>query len=132
MVNLSNATTRLPPPFKVYSASGRYVGYGVRTVDGYEIFFPGGEVEGYCGSIRGSDVFFSSDEVAGQVRQGHIFYGDGKLAGRLEGASVVCDDGTPAGRVEGDVPEEAAGGAVLLLILNRWFDAEGKPNPGLA
>lgn len=121
-----------PLSFQVFAASGRHVGYGHRSPSGYEIYFPGGEGEGWCGSVDGGEVTFSSGEIAGRVTEDRIFYSGGGFAGTVEGLSVFCEDRALAGRVTGEAPPEAVGGAVLLLILNRWFDAEGKPNPALA
>ena len=120
------------PSFKVFSASGRYVGYSFQGINGYEVYLPGGEEEGWCGSIQGQDVFFSSEELAGRVEGSYIYYNDGGVAGRVEGSIVFCEDGSLAGRIEGPAPVEAVAGAVLLLILNRWYDPEGMPNPALA
>jgi hypothetical protein len=128
----SNSNIAPPPSFKVFSASGRYVGYGFRGLDAYEIYLPGGEDEGYCGSICESNVYFSSEELAGRISERRIYYRDGEYAGRIEGACVLSSDGKTVGRIEGPATDEAAAGAVLLLILNHWLDTEGKPNPVVA
>jgi hypothetical protein len=77
-------------------------------------------------------VIFSSGELAGRVSGVRIFYSDGSLAGTVEGTSVFCHNRSFAGRITGEASAEAIGGAILLLILNRWLDADGNPSPALA
>jgi hypothetical protein len=108
------------PSFKVFSATGRYMGFGFQRLDGFEVYRPGGEEEGWCGLIEGNDVFFSSYELAGRVEGTTIFYHHGKRAGYIDGNSVFTTDGLLAGHVEGPASSPAAAGAILLLILNRW------------
>jgi hypothetical protein len=116
----SNDDVWPPPSFKVFSASGRYVGFGCQGLDCFEVYLPGGKDEGWCGSIEGNDIFFSSEELAGRVEGTKLLYDDGAPAGHISGNTVFTTDGLLAGRVEGAAPPAAVAGAILLLILNHW------------
>ena len=120
-----------PITFKVFSASGRFVGYGFDNgVDAYEVYLPGGDDEEYMGAISASDVEFSSGVVVGAVRESKIYYEDGNVAGMVDGTTVTDTEGNVIARIEGEASPEAIGGAVLLLVLCRWFlDSVGTPNP---
>ena len=116
--------------FRVFTSSGRYVGYGSNGPEWVNVFLPGGDDEGFEGIVYKDVVEFGSGVVFGAVRESTIYYEDGSVAGKVDGTNVFDTEGTVIARVEGEASPEAIGGAVLLLILSRWFlDADGTPNP---
>ena len=54
---------------------------------------------------------------------------EGHIAGTINGDCVYDHDSKLVATTVGNAPAAARGGAVLLLILNRWFLADGTPNP---
>lgn len=117
------------PTFWVYAASGKSVGYGSLSLAGvYEIYLPGGEDEGWLGTVDNEVVEFSNGELAGRVEGARVIYDDGTLAGLVRGEQILDTEGKLIGTTVGDASISARGGAVLLLVLNRWFNADGSEN----
>jgi hypothetical protein len=117
------------PAFWIYSASGKSVGYGSHPVEGvYEIYLPGGEEDGWLGAVDNNVIEFSNGEPAGRVVGERILFEDGQLAGMVRGDEVRGPAGELISKTIGNASPAARGGAVLLLILNRWFNPDGTAN----
>ena len=130
-VPMTDDTEPWPPiTFKVLTASGKFVGYGSDNgLGAYEVYLPGGDDEGFMGVVLGSNVEFSSGVEAGSVKGTTIKYSDGSLAGTIDGEMIYDECRRVVAATAGTASVEARGGAVLLLIFNRWFLPDGSPNP---
>lgn len=115
--------------FKVFTASGRYVGYASSGSSDCCVYPPGGEDDGFFGSISGDAVEFSSGERCGLVEGTTLYYyPDGGIAATIQGNEVLDLNSVLIGTLDGGGSNEERLGAVMLLILNRWLLANGRPN----
>ncbi|MEM7312175.1 MAG: hypothetical protein AAF497_03390 [Planctomycetota bacterium] len=115
--------------FKVFTASGRYVGYGSKDADSCDIYPSCCEDDDWFGLVRGCNVEFGSGVLAGTIDGLTLHYADGGVAGVLDGDDVYDQESNLVGTTSGDAAPGDRLGAVLLLILNRWYLPDGTPNP---
>jgi hypothetical protein len=120
------------PTLRVYTSSGKYVGYATNNeVDAFEVYLPGGDEEGFEGAVVGDVVEFGNGEVEGRIDGDKVVYATGTLAGVIRGNEVYSPQGIRVARTEGLAPSAVIGGSVLLLILNRWLLPDGSVNPNM-
>jgi hypothetical protein len=120
------------PTLRVYTSSGKFVGYATNNeIDAHEVYLPGGDDEGFEGAIVGNAILFGNGEVEGRIDGDKVLYSTGAIAGVIRGNEVYTPEGIHVAHTEGLAPTAVIGGSVLLLILNRWFLADGTVNPSV-
>jgi len=116
--------------FKVFTASGRYVGYASSGPSDCGVYPPGGEDEDWFGLIQRECVEFGSGVQCGRIEGTSLYYfPEGELAATLHGDTVLDENSNLIATIVGEGSKEERLGAVMLLILCRWYLAGGLPNP---
>jgi hypothetical protein len=130
--NGMNFNPWLEPTLRVYTNSGKYVGYASNNeIDAFEVYLSGGDDEGFEGAIVGDVIEFGNGKVEGRIEGDKVLYSTGAIAAVIRGNEVYTPEGIRVARTEGLAPAAVIGGSVLLLILSRWFMADGRINPNV-